>query len=100
MSKLVALALVLLVNIGFSMAEVVSHTRYIELVVTNSIKSKDSIKDNILRIYPNATISDFYLEKEYGRYLYEVMLTDDKNQHQQMVYDASTGTLLKNERSR
>lgn len=94
------LLLILLVNISFSKAEVVSQSLYMKLVETHSIKSKDSIKDNILRIYPNATISDFYLEREYGRYLYEISLTDTENQHQQMVYDASTGALLKNEINR
>jgi len=98
MNELVTL-IVLLMTTGFGSTEVIYRAKT-EQITINAIKSKEVIKDNIFRIYPHATINEFYLEKEYGRYTYEVTLLDDNGLSRKMVYDAITGSLLKNDYNR
>lgn len=67
-------------------------------VINNKlIKSFDIIEDNILRVYPESVIKTVRLEKEYGRYLYMINVTDSNKKNWKMTYGATTGILLKNE---
>jgi uncharacterized membrane protein YkoI len=60
-----------------------------------TIKSFDVLNQAAIAKHPGSTTHDTELEEEYGRYIYQVELRDQKGVTWDLELDAATGEVLK-----
>ncbi len=78
------------------LADNINHHEAFQLQEQGVIKSFQSLGDIVLSLHPGATIEDTELEREFGRYVYEVELRDTSELEWDVYLDAVTGEVLKN----
>ena len=62
-----------------------------------TIQSFEKLNEAALAKHPGATIEETELEEEYGRYIYQLELRDDKGVQWDLELDAKTGEILKDQ---
>ena len=87
----------LLMGAGIAQAKDVSPAQIVELSTSGAIMSFDKLNQAALAEHPNASILDTDLEENYGRFIYQVDLRDEKNQKWEIEMDAKTAEILKNQ---
>ena len=60
-----------------------------------TIQSFEKLNAAALAKHPGGTIHETELEEEYGKYIYQVELRDNKGIEWDVEFDASTGQILK-----
>lgn len=58
----------------------------------------DRLEATALSKHPGATIADKELEREHGRYVYQLELRDTQGQEWELELDAASGKILKDRR--
>lgn len=90
--------------IAFTGATTVAHAddvgpeQVVKLVNDGTIQSFEKLNQAALANHPDAKIEDTELEKEYGRYIYQVELRDAQGQEWDVDLDATNGEILSEER--
>ncbi|ENA36526.1 MULTISPECIES: PepSY domain-containing protein [Pseudomonas] len=67
----------------------------LKLREAGTIKSFDVLNKAAIAKHPGSTTHDTELEEEYGRYIYQVELRDQKGVTWDLELDAATGEVLK-----
>ncbi|WP_120993007.1 PepSY domain-containing protein [Stutzerimonas urumqiensis] len=60
-----------------------------------TIQSFEKLNEAAIAKHPGAKVEETELEEEYGRYVYQVELRDEKGQQWDLELDAKTGEVLK-----
>ncbi|WP_421683743.1 peptidase [Stutzerimonas urumqiensis] len=60
-----------------------------------TIQSFEKLNEAAVAKHPGAKVEETELEEEYGRYVYQVELRDEKGQQWDLELDAKTGEVLK-----
>lgn len=93
------LAAVLLAGTAsIALADDIGPDEALRLRDSGAILSFEKLNEAALGAHPGATIHDTELERDDGRYVYEVDLRDAQGLEWDLKLDAATGEILKNRR--
>lgn len=67
----------------------------VKLQESGKIKPFDELNQVVLKLHPDANITDSEVEDAYGRYVYQVELLDKSGQEWDLDIDATSGEVLK-----
>jgi uncharacterized membrane protein YkoI len=81
---------------GLAQARDLGPDEAVKLRDAGTIKSFDVLNQAAIAKHPGSTTHDTELEEEYGRYIYQVELRDQKGVTWDLELDATTGEVLKN----
>ena len=81
---------------NLAMARDLGPDEALKLRDAGTIQSFEKLNEAALAKHPGATIEETELEEEYGRYIYQLELRDDKGVQWDLELDAKTGEILKN----
>ena len=97
MKKLTALITLsgLALSIGSVQARDLGPDEALRLRDAGTIQSFEKLNEAALAKHPGAKVEETELEEEYGRYIYQVELRDDKGVQWDLELDAKTGEVLK-----
>ena len=99
MNKLTALFALttLAATAGIAQARDLGPDEALRLRDAGTIQSFEKLNAAALAKHPGANVEETELEEEYGRYIYQVELRDEKGVQWDMELDASTGAILKDQ---
>jgi uncharacterized membrane protein YkoI len=80
---------------GLAQARDLGPDEAVKLRDAGTIKSFDVLNQAAIAKHPGSTTHDTELEEEYGRYIYQVELRDQKGVTWDLELDATTGEVLK-----
>lgn len=89
-------ATTLALGANLAMARDLGPDEALKLRDAGTIQSFEKLNEAALAKHPGATIEETELEEEYGRYIYQLELRDDKGVEWDLELDAKTGEILKN----
>lgn len=89
-------ATTLALGANLAMARDLGPDEALKLRDAGTIQSFEKLNEAALAKHPGATIEETELEEEYGRYIYQLELRDDKGVEWDIELDAKTGEILKN----
>lgn len=78
-------------------ADDVGPDQAMKLVQDGTIQSFEKLNEAALAKHPEGRIRDTELEKEYGRYIYQVEIRDAQGREWDIDLDASSGEILREE---
>lgn len=67
-----------------------------QLTAAGTIQSTDKLNETALALHPGGVIEDAELDKDFGRYVYEVEVVDANGVEWDVELDASKGAVLQN----
>lgn len=99
MNKLTTLftTALLIATAGLAQARDLGPDEALRLRDAGTIQSFEKLNAAALAKHPGANVEETELEEEYGRYVYQVELRDEKGVQWDMELDASTGAILKDQ---
>ncbi|MCF6782744.1 PepSY domain-containing protein [Stutzerimonas stutzeri] len=89
-------AAILALGANLAMARDLGPDEALKLRDAGTIQSFEKLNEAALAKHPGATIEETELEEEYGRYIYQLELRDNKGVQWDLELDAKTGEILKN----
>lgn len=89
-------AATLALGANLAMARDLGPDEVLKLRDAGTIQSFEKLNEAALAKHPGATIEETELEEEYGRYIYQLELRDNKGVQWDLELDAKTGEILKN----
>jgi uncharacterized membrane protein YkoI len=90
-------AAALALTTGTALARDIGPDEVIKLHEAGSIESLEKLNEAAMAKHPGAKVDETELEEEYGRYVYQVELRDEKGQQWDLELDAKTGEILKDQ---
>lgn len=88
-------AATLALGANLAMARDLGPDEALKLRDAGTIQSFEKLNEAALAKHPGATIEETELEEEYGRYIYQLELRDNKGVQWDLELDAKTGEILK-----
>lgn len=88
-------ATALVCGANLAMARDLGPDEALKLRDAGTIQSFEKLNEAALAKHPGAKVEETELEEEYGRYIYQVELRDDKGVQWDLELDAKTGEVLK-----
>ena len=88
-------ATALVFGANLAMARDLGPDEALKLRDAGTIQSFEKLNEVALAKHPGAKVEETELEEEYGRYIYQVELRDDKGVQWDLELDAKTGEVLK-----
>lgn len=89
-------ATTLALGANLAMARDLGPDEALKLRDAGTIQSFEKLNEAALAKHPGGTIEETELEEEYGRYIYQLELRDNKGVQWDLELDAKTGEILKN----
>ena len=87
-------AATLALGANLALAKDIGPDEALRLRDAGTIQSFEKLNEAALAKHPGATIEESELEEEYGRYVYQLELRDDKGVQWDLELDAKTGEVL------
>ena len=87
----------LIATAGLAQARDLGPDEALRLRDAGTIQSFEKLNAAALAKHPGANVEETELEEEYGRYVYQGELRDEKGVQWDMELDASTGAILKDQ---
>ena len=90
-------AATLALGANLALAKDIGPDEALKLRDAGTIQSFEKLNEAALAKHPGATVEETELEEEYGRYVYQLELRDDKGVQWDVELDAKTGEVLKDQ---